>query len=143
MVRRRISETIRCTHFTWKIFKRGTIFYADGRSGSKNLGKHSLQAKSEEEAHQNLQKLDTVMAQRRGLIPNISAVEHAGHPHPAISIQDGWNKYLEHCENGVKTGNRSPNTLTRYKQIRDRHVKYCMAHNIVTWPQFNQEAAER
>ena len=143
MVRRRIGETIRCTHFTWKVFKRGPIFYADGRSGTENLGKHSLQAKSEEEAHQNLQKLDTVMAQRRGLIPNASVVEHASHPHPAISIQDGWNKYLEHCEYGVMTGNRSPNTLTRYKQIRDRHVKYCVAHNIVTWTQFNQEATER
>ncbi len=145
MGKRNDSQTIRCEHFTWKMFRRGTIFYADGRAGATNLGKHSLSAKTEEEAIKNLQRLDRVKARERGLINDegpLSSAAPKPEPEP-VSIGVGWAKFLERFDNLVVMGSRSENTLIRYREIRQKHIEFCQSQRIQSWTGFTEEQAER
>lgn len=140
---RKSGRTIRCHYFTWRIFQRGNIYYADGRGSATNLGKHSLNAKTEEEALRNLHRLDRVMAQEHGLIHETSPSSVAAPRPEPTSIEEGWAKYLEHFENLVVAGTRSPNTLTRYREVQQKHVLFCDSQSVKCWAGFTEEHAER
>lgn len=108
------SKTIRCRYYTWKLFRRGTIYYADGRGNATNLGKHSLNSKTEEDALQKLQFLDEAMARKTGLIPREPEPVVVSDNKVPISIADGWAKFIEHCDRPAVMGGVSRNTLKRY-----------------------------
>ncbi len=143
MARQKVTKTVRATYFTWKLFKRGTVYYADGRSNATDLGKYSLKTVSEEEALLNLQRLDKFKAKQAGLVPEEVASPKAVDRKEPVGVEEGWNKFLEHIENAVVTGLRSRNTLTRYREIRAKHLVYCNLHSIRNWCDFDQDHGER
>src|SRR4051812_24621595 len=60
-----------CAFFSWQLFRRDGVYYADGRGGAHQLGKHSLGTRDHDQALANLRQLDRHMAARRGLAPAV------------------------------------------------------------------------
>ncbi|WP_437206832.1 tyrosine-type recombinase/integrase [Planctomicrobium sp. SH664] len=141
MAKQRSTRTIQCQYFTWKIFKRGSVFYTDGRSGTRNLGKHSLNAKTEEDAYQNLQRLDQAKAREVGLIEEAMVAVPAQAPEP-ITIEEGREKFLEHSNRPPGLGGVSRNTNKKYMSVKDKHIAFCENLGIRTWQDFNKKQAE-
>lgn len=48
---------VKCAFFSWKLFQRSGVFYADGRGGEHDLGKHSLGTRDRADALANLRRL--------------------------------------------------------------------------------------
>lgn len=42
MPKRNSKDLIVCGHFSWRLFVRNGVYYADGRRAANNVGKHSL-----------------------------------------------------------------------------------------------------
>ncbi|MDB5345005.1 MAG: hypothetical protein JWP89_3382 [Schlesneria sp.] len=143
MAKRRRSQTIRCKHFTWNVSKRGNIYYADGRHGTTNSGRHSLHARTEEAALKNLHKLDEVKAREVGLIPQHPTIQPPEESKSVISIAEGWEKYTEFCRLPINLGGVSPDTQKRYRAVKDKHLAYCKERNITNWSLFSSEEAEK
>jgi len=143
MGRQKSSQTIRCRYYTWKLFRRGAIYYADGRSNATNLGKHSLNSKTEENALQKLQFLDERMARKTGLIPREPEPAVVSDAKAPISIADGWARFIEHCDRPAVMGGVSRNTLKRYRAVRDKHVEFCTQKSIREWSQFGNQQIEQ
>jgi hypothetical protein len=58
---------VACPYFTWRLFRRHGVYYADGRSGSRDLGKHSLGTRDRTQALESLRRLDRKKAEELGL----------------------------------------------------------------------------
>mgnify|MGYP002623737865 FL=1 len=58
MPRKAKTAPIVCEYFTWHLFRRGRIFYADGRSNNPSAGKHPLATRDRTEALERLRELD-------------------------------------------------------------------------------------
>jgi hypothetical protein len=109
-----------CEFFTWWLFQRDGVFYADGRTGEHDLGKRSLGTRDRGEALSNLRRLDRQMAVERGLASPASADKS-----PELFIADDWHQFLAGCERPQVTKGVSRNTYKRYKAVRDKHVSFC------------------
>jgi hypothetical protein len=72
------------------LFRRGGIWYADGRLSRAQLGKHSLGARDHGEALERLRELDHHMAVKHGRAAPKTSFED-------ISIEAGWKLYEDHC----------------------------------------------
>ena len=129
---------IACQFFTWRLFHRNGVFYADGRSGKHHLGKHSLGTRDREQALERLKLLDHQKAVELGL-----ADARTLHQIDAISITDGWKLFLEFCERNPVMGGVSPGTVKRYRAVRDKHIKFCGRHGVTTWSEFDKPWLER
>ena len=62
MPRKPHQQPVVCEFFTWRLFQRDGVFYADGRTERANLGKHSLGTRDPKEALDNLRRLDRQLA---------------------------------------------------------------------------------
>src|SRR5688572_15288436 len=89
MPRKPKHSPITCKYFAWKLFDRDGVFYADGRGGKYDLGKHSLGTRNKEEALTNLWLLDQKMAIEMGIA---EAERSSGN---GIPIAEGWRLYTE------------------------------------------------
>ncbi|MCA9032793.1 MAG: tyrosine-type recombinase/integrase [Planctomycetaceae bacterium] len=133
------SKIFNCTYFTWKLFKRGAVYYADGRTNSTNLGKHSLMAKEESEAINNLRLLDRAKAIELGLAQRESVTAESRR---GLSLDSGWTKFLDHCDRPAVMGGVSHNTLKRYRAVRTKHVEFCNQQQIRDWSEIGREQTE-
>ena len=138
MPRRRKQPQIACEHFKWRLRLRNGVLYADGRGGTNNLGRHSLNTKDPDEALARLRQLDRQKAIELGL-----AQTEISELSVSLRITDGWQKYLEYCGRSQVLGGVAPTSLKRYQLIRDRHVSHCQDHGITTWNEFDRRAFEK
>lgn len=127
-----------CQYFTWGLFCRDGVWYADGRGGKYDLGKHSLGTRDYDEALDRLKILDRQKALELGLA---EASEHE--PIATITIAEGWKLFLESSERASILGGVAPKTAQRYKAVRDKHVKFCSRHGITTWDEFGKFELEK
>src|SRR5437588_8511223 len=126
-----------CEYFTWRLLQRDGVFYADGRTGKFNLGKHSLATRDYQEALSSLRRLDRHMAIQRGLAS--AAVQS---PDPGLPVGDGWERFLKHCQRPAVLGGVSAGTLKRYRAVRDKHVAFCARQGIQLWSDVNKHSVE-
>ena len=136
MPRKPHQAPIVCQHFTWRLFQRDGVFYADGRTGSRNLGKHSLGTRDREQALANLRQLDFQKAIELGLIEADSQTVPS-----APSIADGWRLYLDHCARPQVMGGASEATRKRYRAVRDKHIGFCQ-RRADSWSQIDKAAVQ-
>lgn len=137
MPRKPRQAPIVCQHFAWRLFQRDGVFYADGRTGSRNLGKHSLGTRDREEALANLRQLDRQKAIEFGLAEADSQTVSS-----AVSIADGWRLYLEHCARPQIMGGASEATRKRYRAVRDKHIGFCHRRGADSWSQIDKAAVQ-
>src|SRR5436190_1525811 len=114
MARKTNAPPIACEFFTWRLFLRDGVYYADGRSSEHDLGKHSLGTRHREQAIAALKKLDFRKAVEFGLTDSVQALTI-----DSISITDGWNLYLDFSGRSDVQGGVSSGTLKRYRSVRD------------------------
>lgn len=128
MPRKVKAPIISCDNFHWRLFQRDGVYYADGRSRRRNLGKHSLATRDYDTALVNLRRLDQKLAADLGLIP--APVSQA---HESIGIEAGWNLYLEHCERPDTLGGATPQSIAQYRNVARKHAAYCQKHGPLSW----------
>ena len=138
MPRKPNKPPIVCEFFAWRIFRRNGVYYADGRGGKHNLGKHSLNTRDRNEALEQLKLLDRQKAIELGL-----AEEKTDKQTGDVTIGDGWKLYLEYCGRSQVLGGVSPSTLKRYRAVRDKHVKFSSKHGILNWSEFDKRMIEK
>jgi integrase len=129
------KNRVAARHYTWNLFVRENIWYADGRHNQPNVGKHSLGTQDRDEALRLLYELDEHVAANLGLVQR-----RRDNGHIAISIAEGWERYLAHVARpGVLEG-ASAKTVQRYRAIRDKHVRHCLARGLSHWAQIDKSA---
>lgn len=138
MPRKPKEPPIACEYFTWRLFRRDGVYYADGRGGKHNLGKHSLGTRSREEALDRLKLLDRQKAVEIGLADakSLRQVE-------SVAITEGWKLYLDYSGLSSVLGGVSAATLKRYRAVRDKHARFCSPHGIATWNDFDKGMIEK
>jgi integrase len=130
---KKTKEVIQCDHFRWSLFRRGGVFYADGRVNKPNLGKHSLATRDVEEARENLRKLDRRKAVELQLISQEIA-DTEGMP-----IAEGWKQYLADAAQPLVLGGVSVTTQKRYRAVQDKHIPYCARAGTTNWSQVTRK----
>jgi integrase len=126
-----------CDHFVWHLRQRGGVYYADGRFNTTDLGKHSLGTRHHGEAMENLRALDRKLANQQGKI--------ASQPERVLvdlPIAEGWRLYMDDRDKPQMFGGVSPDTLKRYRTVRDHHVKFCARRGIEFWQQVDAKNVE-
>ncbi len=129
------GDVINCQYYTWRLFARNGVWYADGRGNQDKLGKHSLGTREKTTALENLRQQDLVKSAKQGRDLRPTAT-----PSAALSIEDGWNIFLDHAARPEVTGGASRRTLARYRAVRDKHVGFCKQRGINSWQQVDETA---
>jgi integrase len=129
------KEPIHCQYFTWCLFRRGGVYYADGRGGHKRLGKHSLGTRNRQQALENLRRLDRQKAVEKNLAPKEPTSAEA-----QLSIEQGWALFLEDRGRPLVLGGVGTGSLKRYKAVRDKHILYCIEVQLDTWSKVDRAA---
>lgn len=120
MPKRPKYELVQCTHFAWRLSRRAGIWYADGRTNSRNAGRHSLGTRDKAEARQLLPALDEARAYHLGLI-NVRQQSTASNK---LHLIDGRRLFEEHIGRPRVTGGVRPSTRKRYRAILDKFVAW-------------------
>jgi integrase len=138
MPRKPKTPPLVCAYFVWRLFRREGVYYADGRGGKHNLGKHSLGTRDPSEAITRLKALDLHMAIKLGL-----AKPESAKPATTISIDEGWQAYSDYCSRSPVMGGVSAGTRKRYRAVRDKHSRFCAQQGIDDWNHFDKAALEK
>jgi integrase len=137
MPRKPNNQPIACEFFVWRLLTRDRVFYADGRTNTVNLGKHSLGTRDRDEALKNLRKLDLQKAIELGKAKAEKVVGSA-----TISIADGWKLFLDFSTRSPILGGVSSSSYKRYRAVRDKHLEFCSKQGILAWNEFNKSSIE-
>ncbi|HBN77819.1 MAG TPA: hypothetical protein DD473_18815 [Planctomycetaceae bacterium] len=139
MPRKPKNPPIQCEYFLWKLLVRNGVYYADGRCGNKyDLGKHSLNTRDYEEAKNRLKRLDHVMALQHNLTDEAIRSEAQ-----EITITNGWERFMTHCQRPQVMGGASQNTIKRYRAVKDKHIRFCENHKLRVWLQVTRKTTEQ
>ncbi len=138
MPRKPENAPLICEFFTWRIIVRDGVYYADGRGGKHDLGKHSLGTRDREESLDRLRQLDGQKAVELGLAEAKSIVSSG-----IVTIADGWKLYLDFSGRAQAMGGVAPSTLKRYQPVRDKHTDFCRKQGINSWSEFNKVQLEK
>ncbi|HWE95550.1 MAG TPA: tyrosine-type recombinase/integrase [Tepidisphaeraceae bacterium] len=123
-------------HFTWNLFVRDGICYADGRHNKPNVGKHSLGTPDRHEALRLLHLLDERKAVELGRVqPRRDAGDAV-----EVTIADGWERYLAHVARPGVLDGATVKTVQRYRAVRDKHVPHCTRRRLMHWGQIDKAA---
>ena len=138
MSRKPAAELVQAKNFSWKLYRYGGGYYAEGRSPAAGLGKHCLGTRDEASALRRLKLLDERIAAERGKGAPIPT-----HRDGRLTIVAGWEKYLMFAARPQVMKGASPATVKRYRAIRDHHLEFCYEHRIQTWADFDKCQLER
>ncbi len=127
------KELIKCEFFSWCLFQRDGVFYADGRGGSQNRGKHSLGTRNRHRALENLRRLD-----RQKAVENKLASKEPPSAEVQLSIEQGWALFMEDRGQPLVLGGVGMGSLKRYKAVRDKHITYCKETHLDTWSKMDR-----
>ena len=121
MPKKLTNKLIRCVHFTWRLYRRSGQWYADGRSNSINVGRHSLGTHEEAEAVRLLAILDEACAVKHGLI---ARRERPLETQERLTIAEGRKLYEQHIDRPRVTGGAAPATKKRYRSTFNMFVPW-------------------
>ena len=138
MAKPRKNELVRCRHFAWRLFQRGGVWYADGRSNSMNPGRHSLGTRDRDEAMNQLANLDQVQAEDLGLAPKSAGSDTVR----ALPLTEGRRRYEDHIARPRIVGGTKPSTQKRYRAIFDKFGDFAKTKRISDWNQVTERTLE-
>ena len=139
MTRKPKSISIQCSHFTWRLFTRDSVWYADGRSNGQHLGKHSLGTRHKNEAEKELKTLDQSMAIKLKILEpgNQNTV-----PDKEITIEQGFQLFFEDRGKDPLFGGCTPSTLKRYRAVSNKFKEFCLRNKKHTWDEVDRKLFE-
>lgn len=123
-------ETIRAEYFTWCLYRRAGVYYADGRGNAQNVGRYSLGTRDQGEALKQLHALDRAKAIDFGL-RKPAAVEPA--QATPMSLETGRRLYEEYLSRPEVAGGPSKRTLARYGAVLDKFLEFMTGSGKSTW----------
>jgi len=130
MPKKRKNQMIRCVHFTWLINNARGTWYADGRSNSYNVGRHSLGTTDKAAALQRLPELDRRRAEDLGLIARATPAVAA---EKVLSLANGRKLYEKHISRPRSMGGVRKSTAKRYRTTFDKFLAFCEKHGHTAW----------
>jgi integrase len=139
MPAQRKKERVIGRFFTWLVGSRHGIYFADGRSNTPKLGRHSLGTRDKKEALQLLVRLDLVKAVEHGRAER-SLLESQGED--LLALDDGQRLYLEYVGRPAVLGGATPGTLRRYRAILGKFVAFAQKAGVRHWQQASKNLLE-
>jgi integrase len=140
MPRKPKKERVPGQYFVWLLGTRNGVFYADGRSNTHDLGRHSLGTCDRNEALDQLRHLDLVKAVEVGLADD-SLLKAARNN--LLSLEDGRQRYMEYVARPAIQGGASPGTAKRYKAVFDKFAEFAAGAGIRYWQQVSKDVLGR
>src|SRR2546423_962855 len=122
MPRKRKKEQVSGQFFAWLLGTRGNgVYYADGRSNTPDVGRHSLGTRDRQEALEQLRRLDLVKAVELGLADSslLRQDENA-----LLNLEEGRRRYMAFVARPVVQGGGSNNTAKRYRAVLDKFLPF-------------------
>src|SRR4051812_47046804 len=104
------KDRIAGQYFTWTLFARDGVWYADGRANTPSLGKHSLATRARAEALRALHDWDRRKAVELKLA---KPAAHDAAGYEEVTITDGWERYLAHVARSAVLGGANARTQAR------------------------------
>lgn len=124
------SEKVPCPNYTWVLFQRDGVYYADGRRHGH--GKPSLGTRDRGEALRALADLDSTFSQQlSGSTPHPRGTHKS--ETTSIKILDGWQRYLDCRDEPVHLGGLKEESKKKYRNYRDSFADFCDKKQIVSW----------
>jgi len=103
-----------------------------------NLGKPSLGTRDREEALRRLRDLDRQKALEFGLVE-----PERQDTTDDVSIDRGWQLYMERCEQPEILDGVSPATRQRYSAVRNKHLKFCTDKGYKNWSNMTKKTTKQ
>ena len=135
MPKKRKNEMIAGQYFTWKLWRRGGVYQADGRSNPANAGRHSLETKDRAEAVESLMRLDLAMAVEHGLADKKLLLEAN---EETLTLEKGRKSYMAKVAAPEVAGGASAATQKRYRAVFDKFIPFAESQGVATWGQVNR-----
>ncbi|TWT59701.1 tyrosine-type recombinase/integrase [Rubinisphaera italica] len=141
MPKKRTRQVIQCPHFRWVLYQhKNGIWYADGRSNSPDLGRHSLGTSDQAEARSRVSELDLNKAVKQGLVDK-SLLDRDSKA--LLQIAAGRRLYEEYTRRPLSVGGPRESTRKRYRAVLDKFVPFCTNQKIQYWNQVTDELLDR
>lgn len=140
MARRRKNVIVKMSYFSWRIFQRNGVWQADGRSNSRDVGRHSLGSTNYDEALKNLGHLDAIKAVEFHLIEEIPQVILDSQMLP---LKAGRTEYETHIKRPQVTGGIRKTSQKRYRAVLDKFEIFCAKNRFVSWQQINERTLQQ
>jgi len=123
------SEQVKLTYFSWRLFRRGGIYYADGRP------RFPLRSLNTTDRHQALEQLRHLDAHANEQVN--PATVGTGGADSGVTIQDGIDLYLESLDTSAVAGGVAESSRTRYRNGLTLLMQFSQQENIRFWSQVN------
>ncbi len=137
MPKKRDNITMVSHHFSWIIYQRDGVFYADGRNNSKPLGRYSLGVKTKEEIPERLYQLDDVLSSSRTNPISLKTKE-------PLVLEEGRRLYMEHQSRPRSLGGVKTSSFKRYRAVMDKFIAFCKTEvKISNWDQVDTLVLEK
>ncbi len=128
--KRRISEQVKCTYFTWLLNKRNGVYQADGRGNRPSAGRHSLETRVYDQALESLHILDIAIAVELGLASPIVLQSIKG---KTLPLKAGQDEYLSYVARPRSLKGGCEGTQKRYRAVFGKAVPFFEKRGIRTW----------
>ena len=137
MPKKRDNITMVSHHFSWIIYQRDGVFYADGRNNSKPLGRYSLGVKTKEEIPERLYQLDDVLSSSKTNPISLKTKE-------PLVLEEGRRLYMEHQSRPRSLGGVKTSSFKRYRAVMDKFIAFCKTEvKISNWDQVDTLVLEK
>jgi integrase len=137
MPKKRDNITMVSHHFSWIIYQRDGVFYADGRNNAKPLGRYSLGVKTKGEIPERLYQLDKVLYSSRTNPISLKTKE-------PLNVEEGIRLYMEHQARPRSLGGVKTSSFKRYRAVLDKFILFCKTDaKINNWDQMNTLVFEK
>jgi integrase len=130
MLRKLTNKFVQCRYFRWRLYQRGGMWHADGRSNKRDAGRHSLGTRDREEALQQLQELDAKMAVEFKLAPPSAIPTVKAEP---VLLEDGRKLYEEHSRRPRAIGGVKQSTQKRNRAVFNKVLDWAKRQGLRAW----------
>lgn len=132
MGKKRHAQIIACKYLRWRLYKRGRLYWADGRSNTVDAGRHPLSTANYDEALEAIHQLDAVRAVNLGLADACILQEIEDNE---IDFDTGTQLYLKHVGRPAVMSGPRPVTKKRYRAVLQKAVPFFKKQGLLTWNQ--------
>jgi hypothetical protein len=130
MLRKLTNNLVQCRYFRWRLYQRGGMWHADGRSNKQDAGRHSLGTRDRDEALQQLQELDAKMAVEFKLAPPLVMPTVKAEP---VLLEDGRKLYEEHSRRPRAIGGVKQSTQKRNRAVFNKVLDWAKRQGLRAW----------
>lgn len=132
--RDRKQHKIQSQYFTWNLYRRGGLFYADGRSNHPPLGRYSLGTADHATALENLRELDLTQAIRLGRAQPSGSLDGK----VELALQDGRRLFESYVSRPEIVGGGRTSTRKRYRAVFDKFLSFASTRGVTAWNQITR-----